>query len=207
MAESGRQFGGSVRTSVRSRQRGLRFTGAVPAPSAVDPLAQRIIDEPELITAMAETLPPDDGEAAEQLWNAVRTAVSLRSAEPELLLHAARFARRSGRVPQAAAWLQDALALSPRHLDALILYGQVVTELSRPQEGAAALERAIALGADYPDVHLRLGDALRAEGRRRAAAQAYRRALQLNERLTAAREALRAIVEEEGKGATHELPA
>ncbi|QOJ15441.1 MAG: tetratricopeptide repeat protein [Planctomycetia bacterium] len=207
MADASRQTPGSVRTLVRTRQRGLRFAGAAHAAPAIDPLALRIVAEPELITAMAETLRPDDAAAAGQLWAAVQAAVSERSVQPELLLHAARFARRSGRQQQAATWLQDALALSPRDLDALILYGQVATELSRPQEGAAALERAIALGADYPDVHLRLGDALRAEGRRRAAAQAYRRALQLNERLTAAREALRAIVEEEGKGATHELPA
>lgn len=166
----------------------------------------RIAREPELISALAESF-ADSPTNLGHIWDEVRRAIALGPARPDLQFHAARLALRLGLKNDAAALLADALALNPRYLDALILYGEVITALARPDEGSATLQRAIAGGADYPDVHLRLGHALRAQGKPQEAAAAYRRALQMNQRLAAAREALRALTEEEGKGAQHELSA
>jgi tetratricopeptide (TPR) repeat protein len=72
-------------------------------------------------------------------------------------LHAANDARLRSGCPGAVALYEDALALDPRHEDALYYLGQCRRESGRPLEARDAFERLVAVNPLSARAHLSLG--------------------------------------------------
>lgn len=94
-------------------------------------------------------------------------------------LQAAARAIRDGAVEVAAQALENVLATSPEHPEALRMYGVLYTRTHRHGEAQAMLQRAIARWPDYALAHSDLGNALQAGGDMDAAFASWRRACAL----------------------------
>lgn len=100
-------------------------------------------------------------------------------------LHAANDARLRSGCAAATALYEEALALDPRHEDALYYLGQCRREAGRPAEARAAFERLVEVNPSSARGHLSLGSLLAspdpAEPMDLAAAEAHlRRAHEIN---------------------------
>lgn len=157
-------------------------------------LGRAFADDPELVETFLE-LPPaqQDEELFRILVASVRVALQQHPQYADLHYYAARLAERMGRLEDAAAEGERALALNPGYVRALAHLGQLYARLKRDDEAITLLEHAIEFGGDHPDVHFALGQLHGRAGRRHRAAAEFRRALDLNGNYTAAREALDAI--------------
>lgn len=77
----------------------------------------------------------------------VREALADHPDSAELHYQAAQAAARFGRIRDAEALLDQALALNPCHVEALALLADVCMELNKPQRAFACLRRALEAGA------------------------------------------------------------
>lgn len=94
-------------------------------------------------------------------------------------------ARVAGRLQEAAAHLERALALAPEFLPALLRLGDVRLELGEPQPARTLYERALALDPEVAAAHEGLGRAAAALADDALAAERYERALELEPEATA----------------------
>jgi Flp pilus assembly protein TadD len=97
---------------------------------------------------------------------------------------------RTGRMEEAIAEYQRALALNPNHKDALNNLGVDLARQGRMGQAASRFERLITLDPDNADAHTNLGVVLLAQGNRVRAAEEFRAALELNPRNETARNGL-----------------
>ena len=86
---------------------------------------------------------------------------------------------RQGRLEEARAAYQRAVALAPDHADARYNLGVVLRDQGRMAQAQAAFEAALALRPDHAESHNNLGMALAAQGRHGDAAACFRKALAL----------------------------
>src|SRR6478672_1627905 len=86
---------------------------------------------------------------------------------------------RAGRLDEAAAIYQQALADDPNNIRALHLMGTLLLQARRPAEAVALLRRGAAIAPASPDIQFALGDALRMSGDLTGAESAYRQSLSL----------------------------
>ncbi len=84
-----------------------------------------------------------------------------------------------GKLVEAVAVYDRALALDPKCAAAHCNLGSTLRELGRPADAVASCRRAIALLPDFPEAYSNLGAALHALGEPAEAVDAYRRALAL----------------------------
>ncbi len=160
----------------------------------LDRLAQAVIAEPELIGAFLD-LPPSgaDPHIFGVLSISLRRALSARPDFADLHHYASRVNQRLGRIGEAIDSAEQALAINPRFVSALIHAASLYHQTSQRGAAAERLRAAIAAGGDYPDVHLRLGDLYRELGQVDRARRSYARALQLKPEYGPARQALDAL--------------
>jgi tetratricopeptide (TPR) repeat protein len=100
--------------------------------------------------------------------------------------HRAFALRKLGRLDDALACLDKAIALEPDNADAHGNRANVLREMGRLDEAMQGFDRAIALGPDQPDVHINRGILLRNLGQTEAALVSYDRAISLQPRLALA---------------------
>ncbi len=100
---------------------------------------------------------------------------------------------RAGRLPEAVAEYQRALAHNPNHRDALNNLGVAFARQGKRGQAALQFERLVAVDPDNPDAHTNLGAMLLTEGARDLAAREFREALQLNPNHALAREGLEKV--------------
>ncbi|HJS38571.1 MAG TPA: tetratricopeptide repeat protein [Burkholderiales bacterium] len=86
---------------------------------------------------------------------------------------------RAGRLSAAAEFYRQALALDPRHVDALHFLGVVAYQQGDPARAVELISKALAVNAANAPAHNNLGNALAALGRRTEAVHAYLDALAL----------------------------
>ncbi|MFD1626934.1 tetratricopeptide repeat protein [Azospirillum griseum] len=86
---------------------------------------------------------------------------------------------QAGRLTEAEALYRQALALQPRHPDALHLLGMIACQTGRFTEAADRIGQAVAANRTVPDYHANLAYALHALGRVGEAEAAARAALRL----------------------------
>ncbi len=96
------------------------------------------------------------------------------------LLQAAMDVHRAGRLPEAEALYQQALALEPDNADALHLHGLLMVSLGRTDQAARQIARAIELRPGVAIFHNNLGNVLMQLGRLDDAEQQYRQAIVLD---------------------------
>jgi len=111
-----------------------------------------------------------------------RAAAKRSRAEPGhagALLNQSLIARQAGRLGEALALAERALALEPDLAEAHYVQGTLLTAGRRLAEAVASFDEAIAARADYFAAHNNRGNALKALGRLTEAAASYRRALAL----------------------------
>lgn len=106
-------------------------------------------------------------------------AVERRPGSPEALCNLALALRGLGRLDEAVAACDAALALSPDHAPAHHNRGNALLDLDRPAEAAAAHERAVALDRKNAESLYGLGNALRELHRFDAAMDCYEKALEI----------------------------
>jgi tetratricopeptide (TPR) repeat protein len=87
---------------------------------------------------------------------------------------------QAGRLPQAAALYERALALAPNHADVLHLSGLVAYQTGLIEPAIALIERAIGINPQVAAFRSNLGNALRSAGRDDEAADSYARAIALD---------------------------
>jgi predicted O-linked N-acetylglucosamine transferase (SPINDLY family) len=98
-----------------------------------------------------------------------------RLMEAEHLLGVTR--AQSGRLPQALADIEEALAINPGDADAALNRANVLKLLDRPQEALAGYEQALGLKPAWAQAENNRGTVLQALGRHDEALEAYDRAL------------------------------
>jgi protein O-GlcNAc transferase len=94
--------------------------------------------------------------------------------------------KEHGRLDDAVAAFQQALARVPGDGRALAALGQVLHTLARPKDAVPFLQRAIVLTPDDAGLHCDLGNAMQTLGELEAADTAYRRSLELDPSLARA---------------------
>lgn len=162
---------------------------------AIDRLAVMIRENPEFIDSFL-ALPDSavDKEVFAALLGVLERAIQECPQYADLRHRCSQVLARLGRVEEAVAEAERALAINPRYVNGLILLAQLYQTTDRQVAGIIRLEEAIELGANYPDVHYLLGQMYQARGYIEEARSAYERALTLNGRFDAARNALSALV-------------
>ena len=158
---------------------------------AAQELAALIVQEPELLEAFLD-LPetPCDPQIFRVLTEALRLATTRHPNYADLHHYAARVLERAGEWDKALREDDEALRINPAYTQAWIHAGSVLSRMKRFDAAEDRYEHALRHGADYPDVHYQLGQVRRHRGNREGARRSFRRALELNERYTAAKEAL-----------------
>jgi tetratricopeptide (TPR) repeat protein len=162
---------------------------------AVDRLAAVIQENPEFLDSfLALPLSEVDGEVFAALLGVVQRAIEEHPEYADLRHRCSQVLQRLGRIEEAVAEAEHALAINPRYVNALIQLAQLYQATDRQVAGIIRLEQAVQLGANYPDVHYLLGQMYQARGHLEEARWAYERAVELNGRFEAARKALAALV-------------
>src|SRR5262245_21905980 len=95
------------------------------------------------------------------------------------LVDAALQHHRAGRLVEAEAPYRQALAIDPKHPDALYLLGLIHFNTDRHEDGVVLVQLAIASSDVTPAYHLTLAKLLDATGDINGALASYRRALNL----------------------------
>ena len=161
---------------------------------AIDRLGQAIIEEPDFVTAFLD-LPESevDREVFSALAATIERALENRPEFADLHFHCGAVYERLGRRVEAIEHTEQAVALNPRYVNALIQLADLYRQTDQWAMGVERLEQAVLAGADYPDIHYMLGQLYQAGGRVDHARKAYRRALDLNRNYKAARQALETL--------------
>ena len=107
-------------------------------------------------------------------------AIDAKKEDPILHCNLAEMCRRAGRLDDALAASQQALALDSNSAKALNALGATLCALSRHHEAIPPLQRAIALAPDHITAHLNLGYALHALGRLTEALKMKNEAIRLD---------------------------
>jgi tetratricopeptide (TPR) repeat protein len=89
---------------------------------------------------------------------------------------------RAGRLSESKGFYEQALAIQPRHPDALHLSGILALQCGDPERAVELIQRAIAVQPGNPAFHANLGQAFLAAHRVDAANAAFRRAGRLDPR-------------------------
>ena len=122
------------------------------------------------------TLMPESGSRRERRHGALSRETSRTIAR---LLHDAQHLYQAGRLPQAIAACERALALDPRNLDALCAYARLANAADRAEVAADTARRAIAIEPACASARHALGTALRRLGLAHDAIASLGRALEL----------------------------
>ncbi|MDD4891263.1 MAG: tetratricopeptide repeat protein, partial [Phycisphaerae bacterium] len=160
----------------------------------LDRLARAIMAEPEFIQAFLD-LPasPMDQQIFGVLSFSLKRAAAARPTYADLHYYISRVNRRLGLISQAIDSAEQAIALNPKYVAALIHAAGLYHQTAQRGASAQRLRAAIAAGGDYPDVHLVLGHLYRELGQTPEARRSYERALRLKPHYAAAKEALAAL--------------
>ena len=101
------------------------------------------------------------------------------AADPQWLIGQAKGLHQKGRVEDAVALLDRALALQPGHFEALYNRGILLWEMHRDQEALASMDEAIAIRPDYAATWNNRGNVLRELDRSSDALASFDQALAL----------------------------
>lgn len=161
---------------------------------AIERLAAIVREDPDFVDAFL-SLPASevDGNVFAALLEVLRQAIRETPSQADLHHRCSQVLWRLGRVQDALAASEQAVALNPRYIAALIQLALLYQSTDRHLEAIARLREAIRHGGNYADVHYLLGKLHEARGELADARLSYTRALELNRDYTAAREALRAL--------------
>jgi len=102
------------------------------------------------------------------------------SPETAALLDQAGRHRQAGRLGEAAAAYEQALAAKPDDAEVLSALGAVLIDLGRPEDATARLRQAIAARPEYAEAHFNLGLIAEGRGRLDDARGHYEKALAIN---------------------------
>jgi tetratricopeptide (TPR) repeat protein len=157
----------------------------------IDRLGEVIAADPEFVDAFLR-LPSTDVD--QELFTVLRATLE-KSLEkhPEfadLHYHCGQVYHRLGKDRNAIRYVEQAVQLNPRYVEALILLARLYGETDAWMNGVDRLQQAVEAGADYPDVHYLVGQLYQKGNQPEQARRAYSRALGLKSDYRAAREAL-----------------
>lgn len=99
---------------------------------------------------------------------------------PEALHQSAALARQSGDLPQALAYLDQAIAAAPREARHHFLRGLTLEDLRRPDDAIASLREAIRIKPDFAEACNNIGIILHDQKRLDEAVAQFREAIRLN---------------------------
>jgi tetratricopeptide (TPR) repeat protein len=148
----------------------------------------KVAPQPRTTTAAAPS--PRRTDRSSKATDGSRTTARLRLRSAQTQLLEAEHHRSVGEMAEAAACLEQVLAVHPRNVLALNSYGATLEHLGRLREAEAQFRRSIELDFRCADAHHKLGNVLRSMGRIAEAEAPLRHALQLRMNDVDARAAL-----------------
>ncbi len=160
----------------------------------LDELSRVIAADPDFVDAfLAIPVGDVDEKVFVMLLKTLEKALERQPEHAEFHYHCGRVLDRLGRCEDAIDHNERAVGIDPKFIRALIELGKLYRKTDRMADATTRLEQAIAAGAEYADVYYLLGNLYRDLGLVGRARSAYRRALLLNDRYSAAMEALNAL--------------
>ena len=176
----------------------VRGTVASDSETGHDPIVAEMLQlveaDPDFIDALL-ALPTDlvDEGVFSTLLRTVQSAVTRKPGHADLHFQCGRVLARLGRNKDAISENEQAVALDPKCVRALIELGKLYRGAARHADATERLEQAVRAGAEYADVYYLLGSLYKDQGRVTKARSAFRHALTLNSRYEAAKTALAAM--------------
>ncbi len=157
-------------------------------------LAYLVVAEPEFVDAfVSDAANQFDERVYVILVRALEKALETHAESAELHHQRARLLTRLGRSKDAIDEHEQAVAIDPTCVRALIELGKLYQQTDREADATTRLEQAVEAGGDFADVHYILGNLYRKQGKVGRARSAYRRALLLNNGYEAASRALETL--------------
>lgn len=165
-----------------------------PEDDVLTTLASLVVEEPDFVDAfVANPSSRYDERVYIILVRALERALEGHAGSAELHHQRARLLTRLGRSNDAIDEHEQAVAIDPTCVRALIELGKLYQQTDREADATTRLEQAVEAGGDFADVHYFLGNLYRKQGQVGRARSAYRRALLLNNRYEAASRALETL--------------
>ena len=130
---------------------------------------------------------------------ALESAAALLPADAEAQCNVGNALRSRGRLEEAAAWHERAIAIDARYAEAHNNLGSVLRDLGRLEEAASSYRRALAIKPDYAMAHHNLGLALQGLGRATEALASVRRAVVMQPAYADAHASMGRLLEQSGR--------
>ena len=164
---------------------------------AVATLSLIVEEDPEFVDALI-SLPREEVDEGlfRLLLQTIQIALRRRPDQAGLHYQCGRILDRLGEAADAIGSAEQAVAIKPRYVQALILLAKLYQKTNRRRDATDRLEETLRLGVRYADVYLMLGNLYRDGGESDRARDAYRNSLAINGDYREARSALAELTSE-----------